>query len=59
MEGKIASQKLKVLNDQIETAKDQGLSVEHLEEWVIFINTVIFNFMASRLSFEFQKKSRA
>ena len=32
MEGKIASQKLKSVNDQIEHAKDQGLPVDHLEE---------------------------
>ena len=32
MEGKMASQKLKALNDKIETAKDRGLPVDHLEE---------------------------
>ena len=32
MEGKIASQKLKAINDQIDNAKDQGLPVSHLEE---------------------------
>jgi hypothetical protein len=32
MEGKMASQKLKSINDQIDDAKDQGLPVSHLEE---------------------------
>ena len=32
MEGKIASQKLKAINDQIDNAKDRGLPVSHLEE---------------------------
>lgn len=32
IEGKIASQKLKAINDQIDNAKDQGLPVSHLEE---------------------------
>ena len=32
MEGKIASQKLKAINDQIDSAMDQGLPVSHLEE---------------------------
>ena len=35
MEGKIASQKLKSINDQIDNAKDQGLPVSHLEEYVL------------------------
>ena len=49
MDGKMASQKLKVINDKIETAKDQGLPVEHLEEWVIPVVSVVITLWSCKV----------